>query len=511
LPATTDRPVMEELAELRSAAAELHDLGHIAELLGWDQETMMPAKGVDWRGYQQATLSGIIHERLTAPRLGDLLASLADAAAEGSSPLSDAERGLVRELKRSRDRAVKLPTRLVKELAEATTQAVATWQRAREQSSWASFQDDLTRVVELKRQVAEAVGYQAEPYDALLDEYEPGLTAAQVGAMFERLRADTVALLDRIRGAGRQIDRSPLEREYPVDRQWQFGETVLGWMGFDFEAGRQDKSAHPFCTSLGPGDVRLTTRLHERDLAQALFGSMHEGGHGLYEQGIGKDVQRTPIGQGVSLGVHESQSRLWENCVGRGLPFWRFALPKLAELFPEQLAGVEVEQFWRAVNRVEPSLIRVEADEVTYNLHILMRFEIERRLFKGEVAVADLPALWNEAMRQTLGVEPPNDREGVLQDIHWSFGLVGYFPTYTLGNLYGAQLWAAIGRDLPDRDAAIERGELRPILDWLRERIHRHGGTYLPADLIERATGEPPNPRYLTEYLTAKYAQVYGF
>jgi carboxypeptidase Taq len=511
VPATTTRPITEELAELRAAAAELHDLGRIVELLGWDQETMMPARGVSWRGYQQSTLSGILHERLTSPRLGERLSSLAEAAADERSPLSDAERGLIREMRRSRDRAVKLPTRLVRELAEATTQAVATWQRARAESSWASFQPDLTRVIALKREVAEAIGYAGEPYDALLDEYEPGATAAGLSEMFGRLRADTVALLEKIRASGRQVDRSVLEREYPLDRQWQFGETVLGWMGFDFEAGRQDKSTHPFCTAIGPGDVRLTTRLSERDLGQALFGSMHEGGHGLYEQGIGEAVQRTPIGQGVSLGIHESQSRLWENCVGRGRPFWQFALPKLAELFPRQLAGVEVDAFWRAVNLVEPSLIRVEADEVTYNLHIMLRFEVERRLFTREVDVADLPRLWNETMVATLGIEPPNDREGVLQDIHWGFGLVGYFPTYTLGNLYAAQLWATIGRELPERDAAIARGELRPILGWLRERIHQHGGTYPPADLIERATGEPPNPRYLTEYLTAKYGQVYGF
>jgi carboxypeptidase Taq len=510
LPATTIRPVADELAELRAAAAELYDLGRDVELLGWDQETMMPARGVGWRGFQQSTLSGILHERLTAPALGERLASLSEAAADDRAPLSDADRGLIRDLKRARDREVKLPVRLVKELAEATTTAVATWQRARAESSWAAFQPDLARVIDLKREVAEAVGYAAEPYDALLDEYEPGATAASLGEMFGRLRADTVALLDRIRDSGRTIDRSILERGFPIDRQWQFGETVLGWMGFDFEAGRQDKSTHPFCASFGPGDVRLTTRLSEGDLAQALFGSMHEGGHGLYEQGIGEAVQRTPIGQGTSLGVHESQSRLWENCVGRSRPFWQFALPKLAELFPDQLAGVEVEQFWRAVNRVEPSLIRVEADEVTYNLHILLRFEIERRLFSREVDVADLPALWNETMVSTLGIRPPDDREGVLQDIHWGFGLVGYFPTYTLGNLYAAQLWAAIGRELPERDAMLARGELGPILAWLRERIHRHGGTYLPADLIERATGERPNPRYLTDYLTAKYGQVYG-
>jgi carboxypeptidase Taq len=499
----------EDLAALRAASAELFDLGHIGELLGWDQETMMPAKGLAWRGNQQATLSGIIHERLTAPTLVDLLKRLRDPSA--SARLSDIDRGIVREMGRAHDRAVKLPNTLVKELAQATTEGAAIWQKARADNDWAGFRGSLARVVDLKRKVAEHVGYTGEPYNALLDEYEPGMTAEQLGPMFDQLRADTVALLDKIRGSGRPVDRSVLEQAYPVDDQWRFGETVLGWMGFDFEAGRQDKSAHPFCSSFGPGDVRITTRLNERDLPQSLFGSMHEGGHALYEQGIGEPVHRTAIGTGVSLGVHESQSRLWENCVGRSLSFWRFALPKLAEVFPDQIRGVEVETFWRAINRVEPTLIRVEADEVTYNLHILVRFEIERKLFAGDVGVDDLPALWNERMQALLGVTPPDDRQGVLQDIHWSFGLMGYFPTYTLGNLYGAQIWAAIGRDLPDRDEQVARGELGAILAWLRQRIHEPGGTYLPSDLIQRATGEPPNARYLTQYLDQKYAAVYGF
>lgn len=501
----------EELAALRAASAELYDLGHIGELLGWDQETMMPAKGVSWRGNQQATLSGVIHERLTSPRLADLLKRLREVAAGPAGRLSAVDRAIVREMSRAHDRAVKLPNALVKELAQATSEGAAIWQTARAQSDWGMFRDALARIVDLKRRVAEHVGYAGEPYNALLDEYEPGATVEQLGPMFDRLRADTVTLLGKIRDSGRTIDRSVLEAHYPVDDQWRFGETVLGWMGFDFEAGRQDRSTHPFCASSGVGDVRITTRLNDRDLPQALFGSMHEGGHALYEQGIGQAVHRSAIGGGVSLGVHESQSRLWENCVGRGHHFWRFALPRLAGVFPEQLRGVEVETFWRAINRVEPTFIRVEADEVTYNLHILLRFEIERALFAGQVSVDDLPALWNERMQQVLGVTPPDDRRGVLQDIHWSFGLFGYFPTYTLGNLYGAQLWAAIGRDIPDRDEQVARGELGAILAWLRQRIHAPGGTYLPNELIERATGEPPNPCYLTEYLNQKYAAVYGF
>lgn len=510
MPATVTRSsIADDIAELRATSAELYDLGRIAELMGWDQETMMPTKGVAWRAGQQATLSGITHERMTSPKLGQLLKRLQEAAAEPRATIGDPDRGLIREMSRGYERAVKLPGKLVKELAHATSEAVHTWQRARAESSWAMFRDDLAKVLELKRQVCEHVGYGAEPYDALLDEYEPGMTAVGLAAMFGTLRADTIDLLGRIRAA-KPVDRAVLEQSYDLDKQWQFGEMALGWIGFDFEAGRQDKSTHPFCCSFGPTDVRLTTRLAERDLGQALFGSMHEGGHGLYEQGIGAEVQRTAIGQGVSLGIHESQSRMYENLIGRSRTFWQFALPKLAELFPNQLRGVDVDTFWRAINRVQPSLIRVEADEVTYNLHILLRFEIERKLFTREVSVDDLPAVWNETMKATLDIVPPNDREGVLQDIHWSFGLMGYFPTYTLGNLYSAQLWNALGRDIPDRDARVARGELAPVLAWLRDKIHRHGGTYQPTDLIQRATGEAPNARYLTEYLNLKFAAVYN-
>lgn len=509
---TIARPsITETLAELAGLSAEIFDLARVSELLEWDQETMMPSKGVPWRAAQLATLRGVLHERLTSPRASELLARLADAALDERSGMSDVDRAIVREMRRAHEREVKLPTDLVKELARATSEASATWQKAREASDFAAFRDDLDRVMTLKRRIAEHVGYTTEPYDALLDEYEPGTTAADLERLFATLRGETVELLDRIRRAPIQPDRSVLEREYDVETQWRFGEEVLRWIGFDFGAGRQDRSAHPFCSSLGSSDVRITTRLHPRDLGQALFGSMHEGGHALYELGIGEPVQRSVIGSGVSLGLHESQSRLWENCVGRSRAFWEYALPRLKEFFPKQLADVDVDAIWRAANQVRPSMIRVEADEVTYNLHIIVRFEIERRLFRGEIEVDDLPAIWNESMTRLLGVTPANDAEGVLQDVHWSFGLVGYFPTYTLGNVYAAQLWAAIERDIPDRDARIARGDFASILAWLRAGIHRHGGTYLPADLIERVTGSQPDSTHLVRYLDEKYGAVHGF
>ncbi|HEV8633620.1 MAG TPA: carboxypeptidase M32 [Chloroflexota bacterium] len=506
----TRESIADALAELRGASAELYDVMRAIELLGWDQETMMPPKGVSPRALQQATLTGVYHERLTQPRLGDLLKRLTEPAADPRCGLNDVDRALIREMRRAHEREVKIPARLVKELARATSEAQATWVRARAEADWSLFRDDLARIMALKRQVAEHVGYAGEPYDALLDEYEPGARAEPLRALFADLRRETVDLIGRIQRAGRPVDRSLLEQEYDLDKQWWLSEESLRWIGFDLEAGRLDRSAHPFASHFAPTDVRLTTRLNPRDFGQGFFGTLHEGGHGLYEQGIGEAVQRSLIGGGVSLGVHESQSRMWENLVGRGLPFWRFALPKVAEVFPEQLGGVDVESFWRAVNHVQPSPIRVEADEVTYDLHVVLRFELESALFSGQLEVDDLPAAWNEKMRELLGIVSENDSVGVLQDIHWAFGLVGYFPTYTLGNVYAAQLWDAIGRDLPDRDALIERGELAPILAWLRERIHRHGGTYLPEELIRRATGGPPSAQHLVRYLNEKYTAVYG-
>jgi carboxypeptidase Taq len=493
--------------ELQAAGAELLDLGRIGGLLGWDQETIMPPAGAPFRARARATLEALLHERLTRPRMGELLAALAEPAAAGQ--LSAEAAATVRVLRRDYDRAVKVPTALVRELAQTTSEAVEVWRRAREASRFGDFAPILERIVALKRQEAEYIGYAAHPYDALLDAYEPEMTVAQLEPLFGGLRAATVALLERLRGATHQPNRSLLERGYDEAAQWAIGEDLLRAIGFDFAAGRMDRSTHPFAEGLGAGDVRITTRLSEDDLAMSLFGTLHEGGHALYEQGYAEERAFSFVGTCASLGIHESQSRLWENLVGRGRPFWQFALPRLRARFPTQLNGVDLDEFLGAINTVAPSLIRVEADEVTYNLHIILRFELERRLIGGELAVADLPDAWNEQTRDLLGLTPPDDRSGVLQDTHWALGYFGYFPTYTLGNLYAAQLWRAIRRDLPELDNQIAAGEFAPLLGWLRERIHRQGQLYPPAELIERATGAPPQPEHLVRYLTEKFESIY--
>jgi carboxypeptidase Taq len=508
MPVARVSTVAEHLGELRERVAEIADLSQAAALLAWDQETMMPPKGARFRSTQQAALQGIIHERLTQPRVGELLGELEqDSDREG---LPELDRAVLRVIRRDFDRATKLPPTLVRDLAMATTEGVEAWRRAREESRWEAFAPDLRRIVELKRQEAAFVGYRETPYDALLDEYEPGATTRQLATLFRDLRVATVELLRRIDGSGTTLDRSVLLREYDLAKQVAFGELILRQIGFDFSAGRQDPSTHPFTISFGPTDVRITTRLNERDLAVGLYASIHEGGHALYDQGIPIDLARTGLGEGASLGMHESQSRLWENLVGRSLPFWRFALPHLRETFPDQVGSATPEALTAAVNHVERSLIRVDADEVTYNLHIIIRFEIERRLIGGEVQVDELPALWNRLTEEYLGITPPNDRLGVLQDTHWGAGLIGYFPTYSLGNVYAAQLWAAIRRHEPGLDERLAAGDFRLVLDWMRERIHRLGRSLEPAEIIRHATGEPPNPRYLIQYLSEKYGRLYG-
>ena len=496
------------MAELRAIGSELIDLTRVAELIGWDQETMMPPKGAPYRARQSAALHGLLHERLTRPRVGELLDALAEPVAGGH--LAPVDAATVRELRRDYDRAVKVPGELVREMAQATSEGVEIWRRAREDSDFTAFAPALEHLIELKRQVAEHVGYSGHIYDALLDEYEAGLTVEQLSPLFDELRRGTVALLDELRAAPRQPDRLALERAYDIEKQWGFGQQLVRWIGFDLEAGRIDRSTHPFASGIAPGDVRLTTRLSPNDLATSMFGNLHEGGHGLYEQGLDPDLANTYIGQYVSLGIHESQSRLWENMVGRGRPFWQFAYPQLQAVFPEQLGDVDLDSFVQAINQVRPSLVRVEADEVTYNLHIILRYELEVQLISGDLAIRDLPAAWNEKMKQGLGLTPPNDALGVLQDTHWAVGYFGYFPTYTLGNLYAAQLWAAARRDLPDLDERLARGECGPLLAWLRDRIHRHGKIYTPVELIERATGAPPQPEHLLTYLRDKFRAIYG-
>jgi carboxypeptidase Taq len=483
-------------------------LGSCAELLGWDERTYMPPQGSAHRAEQMALLARLCHEMLTAPRVGELL-----AAVEGSELVRDPEGPAtvnVREIRRAYDRAVKVPKALVEELARTTTEAQQVWQQARAASSFAAFETWLEKIVRLKREEAAAVGYKGVPYDALLDEYEPGATTAEVTRVFADLQAELAPLVAAIAQSGRRPREEILSREYPVERQQAFGKAAAAAIGFDFNAGRLDTTTHPFCSGIGPGDCRLTTRYNARHFNEAFFGILHEAGHGLYDQGLDPAHFGTPMGSACSLGIHESQSRLWENQVGRGRAFWEHFYPRAQEAFSAALGGVRLDDFLFAVNDVRPSFIRVEADEATYNLHIVLRFELEQALIAGELKVADVPAGWNEKFRKLLGLTPPDDARGCLQDIHWSGGGIGYFPTYTLGNLYAAQFMEQARQDLGDVDVDFRRGEYGRLKLWLNEKVHRPGQRWRPAELCRRVTGRPLSHRPLVEYLRRKYTPLYG-
>ena len=483
---------------------EVSDLYGALALMGWDQETYMPPRGAASRGRQLATLSGMAHERITS---NEIRTELEFAQSESLAPDQEVN---MREIARHSDRAVKIPVTLVKALAETSSAAIGVWIKAREENDFPAFAPWIGKLVTLQRETAEAVGYEDEPYDALLDEYEPAATTKETAAVFDSIRGPLVDLVQRIETSGVKPRTDFLERNYSVEDQRRMGIMAAERMGFDFEAGRLDISPHPFCTHMSVNDVRLTTRYTETLPTQSFYGIIHEAGHGLYEQGHDPVHEGTPRGSSVSLGIHESQSRLWENMVGRSRAFWQFFFPEFSAIFPENAADVSVEEVYAAVNEVKSSLIRVEADEITYNLHILLRFEIERGLFTDEFTANDLSAVWNEKMETFLGIKPPDDRDGVLQDIHWSHGSFGYFPTYTLGNLYAAQFYQAAERDLPDLADQIARGELLPIRDWLKRNIHLPGMTYRAGELVERVTGEPLTADYFLAYVHDKYSSLYS-
>ena len=496
-------------AELLSRSREATLIASCANVLEWDQETYMPAGGVEHRGEQLGLLAGLAHERATDPRIAELL-----AAVEGSALVRDPdapESVNVRELRRGYDRETRLPRALVEEIARTTPVAHQEWTASRRASDFARFRPWLEKIVALKRQEAECVGYAASPYDALLDDYEQGATAAETARLFDALRAELVPLVRAIAGAPRRGNASALRREIPVERQRAFGEVVAAALGFDFACGRLDTSAHPFCTGIGPGDCRLTTRFDPHDFTDGLYSIVHEVGHGLYDQGLPPAHYGTPMGQAADMGVHESQSRLWENRVGRSRAFWEHFLPVARASFGGALDGVSLDALHEAVNVVAPSLIRVSADEVTYNLHVLIRFELERALLSGSLSAADVPGAWNEAYARYLGVTPADDAEGCLQDSHWSGGLFGYFPTYTVGNVCAAQLVAAAERDLGPVDELFRRGEFVPLLGWMREHVHRHGRRDASASaLVRRLTGEPLDHRPLVDSLRRKYGELYA-
>jgi carboxypeptidase Taq len=500
----------ESLRELRERLAEIHDLRSAGGLLGWDQQTMMPERGAPLRAEQLGTLGRLAHERFTDDAIGRLLSGLEgeEERLRAADPESD-DAALIRVTRIDWEKSRRVPDELVAEMVRAGALGHQAWIEARERSDFARFLPFLERNVELKRRYVECFEGFDDPYDVLLDDYEPGMKTAEVAALFAELRSELVPLIAAVAEQADAVDASLLHGDYPPARQRELVQRVLTRLGWRADGWRLDEAAHPFATSFGPTDVRLTTRYEPDYVGMSLYGSIHEFGHGLYESQIAPELARTPLGEGVSLGVHESQSRMWENIVGRGRPFTRYLHGQLREVFPERFGGADAEAFYRAVNRVQPSLIRVEADEATYALHIILRFELEREMISGTLDLRRLPEAWNARMKDYLGVDVPDDAHGVLQDVHWAGGDIGYFSTYALGNLIGAQLWERARADLPDLDAALEQGDGTPLREWLGEHVHRHGRKFTPRETVERVTGAPiavaPFVRYLREKLTPLY------
>jgi carboxypeptidase Taq len=491
--------------ELIALSKDRSLLGSTAALLGWDQETYMPPGGVEHRSRQMAQLAGMIHERSTSPRIGELLDECeADADLTGDPNL--------RELRKSYDRATKLPVDLVTEFAQVRSIAHHHWQEARQESDFSKFQPWLEKNIALSRRVAEAYGWAdgEEPWDALAEGYESGMRAKDIEDVFTPLRDRLQGLVTELAAAPRKPSTAFNAVEIPIEQQSAFVHVVAEAMGFDFERGRIDISVHPFCSGTCPNDVRLTTRYRPDAFTDALGSTMHEAGHGLYEQGLPIEHNGTPLGRAVSLGIHESQSRMWENFVGRSEAFWQWCAPKVKEAFGDPVKDLTETDMYEAMNQVEPSFIRVEADEATYNMHIMVRFELERVMMNGELVAADLPHEWNRRYKEYLGVDVPNDRLGCLQDTHWSGGSFGYFPTYTLGNLYAAQLFEKILSDIPNLYDSFSKGDFSPLKTWLNTNLHAHGQRYLAADLCERVTGKPLSADPLLRHLEGKLRPIYG-
>lgn len=484
---------------------EITDLGSIAGLLSWDQETMMPPKAIEAKARQLSLMSGIIHRRQTDEKRGEWI----DKLAAGLDELAPEKQATVLECRRVFDKLRKLPPELVEEESRLCSLAHDEWIKARRESKFEIFAPWLEKIFVIKKRIADYWGYPDTPYDAMLDDYEPGSTTASVGGVLGDLRDKLVPWVHGIAASSVKPRTDFLSRGFPKDAQRELGLAVIRAIGFDLDAGRVDISAHPFCSGTG-NDVRLTTRYFEDQPFASFYGMIHEAGHGLYEQGLHPEHLGAPLGSSSTMSIHESQSRLWENVIGRSKSFIAHFEKDLRSAYPEQLRDVSIDEIYAAVNRVQPSLIRVEADEVTYGLHIVVRFEIERELMSGALPVADLPAAWNARMEKYLGITPPNDAEGCLQDVHWSLGLVGYFPSYALGSLNAAQLFAAARRDLPGLDAKLAAGEYKVLLEWLREKVHRLGRRYTPDDLIEHVTGKRPSADDFMAYIADKFGGLYG-
>jgi carboxypeptidase Taq len=496
----------EKMEKLKEALAEISDLGRTAALLDWDHQTYMPPAGAEARGNQISLLRRLVHERSTSPEMGRLLDSLKPYVA-GLDPDSDDAR-MVKVTGREYEKALRVPARHVVEFSQAVTLGQQAWMEARAKSDFSIFRPYLEKIIALRQEYSSFFPNFAHPYDALLDDFEPNMKTADVQAIFEGLRPQQVELIKKI-AARPQVDNSFLHQRFNEKKQWDFGVEVITRFGFDWKRGRQDKAPHPFTIGFSVNDVRITTRVSSDFLNPMLFGTMHECGHALYGMGVAPELERTGLDGGASLAVHESQSRLWENLVGRSFSFWQYFYPRLQKTFPH-LAEVPLEKFYRGINKVQPSFIRVEADEATYNLHIMLRLELEIALLEGKIAVKDLPEIWNAKMQEYLGVTPPDDAKGVLQDIHWAGGSIGYFSTYALGNLISVQLWEKVNQDIPDLFRQIWEGKFEALLGWLRANIHRHGSKFEPQELVERVTGSKIDPAPYVRYLTKKYSEIYS-
>jgi carboxypeptidase Taq len=494
-------------ADLRERLARLSDLGRIGRVLGWDQQVMMPPGGAAARAEQFATLGRIAHEHLIDDEVGRLLEEL--RGYEESLPHESLEASLIRVGRRDYEKAKRVPPALSAEIARAASLGHQAWLEARAESDFERFLPALECNLELKRRYVECFEPEGEPYDVLLDDYEPEMKTEEVRRVFDRLKEELVPLIAAVTDSADAVDGAFAHGPFPVERQRAAVLAILEPLGFDPSSWRLDPTAHPFASGSSITDIRITTRFVD-DALMGVFAGIHEFGHGLYEHGSAPELDRTPLCGGVSLGLHESQSRLWENLVGRSRPFWRRFFGGLQEAFPETLGSADAESFYRAVNKMEPSLIRVEADEVTYNLHVILRFELEQELLAGTIDLRELPGQWNARMREYLGVEVPDDAHGVLQDVHWSGGVFGYFPTYTLGNVMSVQIWEALRLDLPDLDDQIEAGDFAPLRDWLRDRLHRHGRKFSPQETLERCVGSRIDPEPYLGYLRSKVADVYG-
>jgi len=479
------------------------DLNYAAAVLGWDQETYMPPKGYAARGRQLATLATHAHGLLTSAEYGDLLRQLNTA-----TDLTDLQLANVRLSFEDYEKAARLPEEFVAELTQASSTALHAWSNARKQGDYSIYAPELKNMIGLKKKQATLYGYTGHPYDALLDDYEKGMTTTLLDSVFAKLRTELPPLLASIAGA-QQVDDSFFAQHFARDKQWAFSLDVLKAIGYDFDAGRQDYSEHPFTTSFAPTDVRVTTRVHENDLASLLWSSIHEGGHALYEQGLPETQYGMPLGSAASLSIHESQSRLWENCVGRGLPFWKHFYPILQSQFPDQLGAISLEDFYAGMNKVQPSLIRTEADELTYHFHVMIRYEIEKGLMDDSISVEELPQIWKDKYQSYLGIAPPDDVQGLLQDVHWSHGSFGYFPTYSLGSFYAVQFWEELNARLPSVQDQIRRGDFKELLKWLRAGIHHHGRRFRSEELCEQLTGRGLDIAAFMRYAVEKYAGIY--